>query len=202
MSRTGFIQNEMDLKLLVLYIMDRAVAPITFLQLLDLALCDAGVDYFSLTEAVNHLTETEHLSLNGELYSITEKGRRNIEICQSSLPYSVRLRCDENLVKLNDALMRQAQVQTGLQPNEDGTCTVRLYLADEAGPLMELKLISPLWPRGRRSPVSSSSPLRPSTTRSWLCWYAIPRKNLIHLPNKKRKNSRKHLACGCFCFRS
>lgn len=30
MSRTGFIQNEMDLKLLVLYIMDRAVAPITF----------------------------------------------------------------------------------------------------------------------------------------------------------------------------
>ena len=139
MSRTGFIQNEMDLKLLVLYIMDRAVAPITFLQLLDLA----------LTEAVNHLTETEHLSLNGELYSITEKGRRNIEICQSSLPYSVRLRCDENLVKLNDALMRQAQVQTGLQPNEDGTCTVRLYLADEAGPLMELKLISPSLAQGQ-----------------------------------------------------
>ena len=131
MSRTGFIQNEMDLKLLVLYIMDRAVAPITFLQLLDLALCDAGVDYFSLTEAVNHLTETEHLSLNGELYSITEKGRRNIEICQSS------------------ALMRQAQVQTGLQPNEDGTCTVRLYLADEAGPLMELKLISPSLAQGQ-----------------------------------------------------
>ena len=149
MSRTGFIQNEMDLKLLVLYIMDRAVAPITFLQLLDLALCDAGVDYFSLTEAVNHLTETEHLSLNGELYSITDKGRRNIEICQSSLPYSVRLRCDENLVKLNDALMRQAQVQTGLQPNEDGTCTVRLYLADEAGPLMELKLISPSLAQGQ-----------------------------------------------------
>ena len=149
MSRTGFIQNEMDLKLLVLYIMDRAVAPITFLQLLDLALCDAGVDYFSLTEAVNHLTETEHLSLNGELYSITEKGRRNIEICQSSLPYSVRLRCDENLVKLNDTLMRQAQVQTGLQPNEDGTCTVRLYLADEAGPLMELKLISPSLAQGQ-----------------------------------------------------
>ncbi len=149
MSRTGFIQNELDLKLLVLYIMDRAVAPITFLQLLDLALCDAGVDYFSLTEAVDHLTQTEHLKLDGELYSITEKGQRNIEICQSSLPYSVRLRCDENLVKLNDALMRQAQVQTGLQPNEDGTCTVRLYLADEAGPLMELKLISPSLAQGQ-----------------------------------------------------
>ena len=29
MSRTGFIQNELDLKLLVLYIMARAAAPIT-----------------------------------------------------------------------------------------------------------------------------------------------------------------------------
>ena len=91
----------------------------------------------------------EHEGRLRRMYSITEKGRRNIEICQSSLPYSVRLRCDENLVKLNDALMRQAQVQTGLQPNEDGTCTVRLYLADEAGPLMELKLISPSLAQGQ-----------------------------------------------------
>ena len=55
MARMGFIQDEMDLKLLVLYIMARIAAPITFLQLLELALCDAGVDYFSLTQAVEHL---------------------------------------------------------------------------------------------------------------------------------------------------
>ena len=75
MSRTGFIQNELDLKLLVLYIMARAAAPITFLQLLDLALCDAGVDYFSLTEAVNHLVETEHLAQEGGLYSTARSAR-------------------------------------------------------------------------------------------------------------------------------
>ena len=38
MARMGFIQDEMDLKLLVLYIMARIAAPITFLQLLELAL--------------------------------------------------------------------------------------------------------------------------------------------------------------------
>ena len=87
MSRTGFIQNELDLKLLVLYIMARAAAPITFLQLLDLALCDAGVDYFSLTEAVGHMVETGQLERDEEQhYSITDKGRRNSEICESSLP--------------------------------------------------------------------------------------------------------------------
>mgnify|MGYP005800795071 FL=1 len=55
MARTGFIQNELDLKLLVLYIMSHAAAPVTFNQLLDVALCDAGVDYFSLTEVVGPL---------------------------------------------------------------------------------------------------------------------------------------------------
>ena len=102
MARMGFIQDEMDLKLLVLYIMARIAAPITFLQLLELALCDAGVDYFSLTQAVEHLVETEHLSREGERYAITEKGRRNSEICESSLPYSVRRRCDDNLVRVNE----------------------------------------------------------------------------------------------------
>ena len=149
MSRTGFIQNELDLKLLVLYIMARAAAPITFLQLLDLALCDAGVDYFSLTEAVNHLVETEHLAQEGDLYSITNKGRRNSEICESSLPYSIRMRCDENLVRLNDVLKRAALVQTDLKPNGDGTCTVRLFFSDDSGPLMDLKLLSPSLRQGQ-----------------------------------------------------
>jgi len=125
MARMGFIQDEMDLKLLVLYIMARIAAPITFLQLLELALCDAGVDYFSLTQAVEHLVETEHLSREGERYAITEKGRRNSEICESSLPYSVRRRCDDNLVRVNETLMREQQVQGEVLPNPDGTCTVR-----------------------------------------------------------------------------
>ena len=98
MAPIGFIQNELDLKFLVLYIMARTAGPITFLQLLELALCDAGVDYFSLTKAVEHMVETGQLSKEGDRYSITEKGVRNSQICESSLPYSVRMHCDENLV--------------------------------------------------------------------------------------------------------
>ena len=142
MARMGFIQDEMDLKLLVLYIMARIAAPITFLQLLELALCDAGVDYFSLTQAVEHLVETEHLS---------REGRRNSEICESSLPYSVRRRCDDNLVRVNETLMREQQVQGEVLPNPDGTCTVRLRLADDSGPLLELSLLMPAAGQGERA---------------------------------------------------
>ena len=139
----GFIQDDLDLKLLVLYIMDRTAAPITFLQLFELALCDAGVDYFSLTQAVEHMVATGQLNHEGDRYSITEKGRRNSQICESSLPYSVRLHCDENLVKVNDALRREAQVQVSVTDNPDGTATLCLTLHDLDTPMLHLELLSP-----------------------------------------------------------
>ena len=143
MSQVGFIKDELDLKLLVLYIMSRAAGPLTFLQLLDLALCDAGVDYFSLTQAVNHMVETGQLSKENDRYSLTDKGWRNSEICQDSLAYSVRLHCDENLVKVNEALRREAQVQSQVQDNQDGTCILQLRLCDLESPMLELSLLVP-----------------------------------------------------------
>ena len=142
MARMGFIQDEMDLKLLVLYIMARIAAPITFLQLLELALCDAGVDYFSLTQAVEHLVETEHLSREGERYAITEKGRRNSEICESSLPMSVRLLTDRNVEAYNQMLLRKEQVQAKVTPRENGTFTVTLHFSDDVDELMHLELMA------------------------------------------------------------
>ena len=147
----GFIQDDLDLKLLILYIMDRAAGPITFLQLLELALCDAGVDYFSLTQAVDHMVETGQLELEDGRYSITDRGRRNSQICQSSLPVSVRLHCDENLVKVNDALKREAQVQVRLEESQDGTATLHLALFDDtSAPLLKLELLAPTPEQGQR----------------------------------------------------
>ena len=138
----GFIQSELDLKLLVLYIMSRVAGPVTFLQLLELALCDEGVDYFSLTEAVGHMVETGQLERDEEQhYSITDKGRRNSEICESSLPYSVRLRCDKNISIINRKLRRKSQVRASTEVRDNGTYTVQLNLDDDMGSVMDLKLM-------------------------------------------------------------
>lgn len=139
----GFIQDDLDLKLLVLYIMDRAAGPITFLQLFELALCDAGVDYFSLTQAVEHMVSTGQLSKEKDRYAITDKGRRNSQICQSSLPRSVRRHCDENLVKVNEALRLEAQIRVQVMDREDGTATLCLTLEDNASPLLHMALLAP-----------------------------------------------------------
>ena len=139
----GFIQDDLDLKLLVLYIMDRAAGPITFLQLFELALCDAGVDYFSLNQAVGHMVATGQLTKEEERYAITDKGRRNSQICESSLPRSVRRHCDENLIKVNQALRQEAQVRAQIVDREDGTVTLCLTLEDGTSPLLQTALLVP-----------------------------------------------------------
>lgn len=143
MARQGFIHDKLDTKFLILYIMARVAAPIDFPTLTDLTMIDEGVDYFEFAEAVPELVKTGHLLHLEELYSITELGRKNGADCESSLPYSVRVKCDEKLAKLNAGLRRKAQVQSRIEPQEHGNYTLSLSLRDDTGVLLEIALLCP-----------------------------------------------------------
>ena len=149
MARYGFIHDKLDVKLLVLYIMDRVAAPIDFATLTDLSLCDNGVDYFQFAEAAAELLESGHLSRDGELYAVTDKGRRACAAGESSLSSVVRRRCDQRLVPLNQALKRKAQVRSELRPRSDGY-DVCLMMDDDQGSLFSLTLMAPSQEDGQR----------------------------------------------------
>ena len=138
----GFIHDKLDTKLLVLYIMDRAAAPIDFATLTDLAMCDDGVDYFQFAEAVAELTASGHLERQGETCAVTDKGRRACAAGESSLSPVIRQRCDRRLAPLNQALKRRAQVRAQVQEQPQGF-TVRLSMDDDQGSLLSLTLLSP-----------------------------------------------------------
>ena len=144
MAGRGFIHDKLELKFLILYITARVIEPIPFDTVLDLTMCDDAIDYFDFSECLADLVRTEHLSLSEDgLYSITEKGLRNSRICESSLAYSVRLRCDKNLNACNRALRRKNQVKSSTEPRPNGTFTVSLSLDDDMGSVMDLKLMVP-----------------------------------------------------------
>ena len=138
----GFIQDKLEIKFLILYIAARVIEPVPFDTILDLALCDDAIDYFDFSDCLADLVRTEHLTVdqNG-LYTITEKGRRNGAACESSLPYSIRQRCDKNLEAWNRRLRRRRQVKASSEQRPNGTYTVRLQLTDDKGGLMDLKLM-------------------------------------------------------------
>ena len=83
----GFIHDKLDIKFLILYLMARVAGPVDFTTLADLTFCDDGVEYFDFAESVAELVSTGHLAVEGDLYTITDKGRRNGEICESAWPF-------------------------------------------------------------------------------------------------------------------
>lgn len=145
----GFIHDELDIKMLILYIMSRAAGPLDFATLTDLALCDSGVDYFLFAQAVSDLVESGHLLLADGLYSATEKGRLNSATLESTLPYVVRAKCDKALLTLNDSIRRAAQVTADVS-EEQGRCAVHLALSDDAGLLLDLTLSIPTAQQAQR----------------------------------------------------
>ena len=149
MARFGFIHDKLDIKLLVLYIMDRVAAPIDFATLTDLALCDSGVDYFRFAESSAELLESGHLTRDGEFYAVTDRGRRACAAGESSLSPVIRRRCDQRLVPLNQALKRKAQVRAELRP-QSGGYDVCLAMDDDQGSLFSLTLLAPSQEVGQR----------------------------------------------------
>lgn len=139
MNRPGFIQDELELKLLILYICARVSQPIPYETLWDLTLCDTAIDYFEFTERLSDLVRTQHLIIDeDDLYAITEKGIRNSKICETTLPYSVRIRCDKNVKICNRRLSLEQQVKASHAPRDNGTFTVSLNLTDDMGSVMEI----------------------------------------------------------------
>jgi hypothetical protein len=147
---SGFIHDKLDIKFLILYLMSRVAGPVDFSTLADLAFCDNGVTYFDFAESLAELVETGHLTLEGETYEITEKGRRNGAACESSLAFSVRQKCDQNLARANSILRQAAQVRSELLPREDGGMTLRLILDDDKGNLMTLDMYTGSEEQGSR----------------------------------------------------
>lgn len=117
----AFIQDKLEIKFLILYIVSRLTEPVDGADLQDMTMCDEGIDYFDYAECLGDLVKTEHLRVTEDgQYIITEKGRRNSGICESSLPYSVRQLSDRHIAAWNKAAVRRQQVQGRVTPRETG----------------------------------------------------------------------------------
>lgn len=142
MARTGFIQDKLDIKMLILYILSHLAAPVGFDVLTDLVQCDNGVDYFVYAESLAELQESGHVLKTSDYYIATELGRRRNADLESSLSPVVRKRCDQRLIPLNAALKRKAQVRSQIFELPDGGVTVKLVLDDDLGTLFSLSLMA------------------------------------------------------------
>lgn len=110
MDRFGFIHEKLDIKILILFILRRLPGFVEPETLLELCQCDGGIGYFDYSDCLSELVETEHVEESEEGYRITEKGARNADAVESSLPYSVRSKALKLLAPVEERLSRAAMI--------------------------------------------------------------------------------------------
>ena len=140
MERHGFIHEKLDIKILILFILRRLPGEVDPHTLAELCQCDEGIGYFDYSDCLAELVETNHISESADGYTITEKGARNADAVESSLPYSVRSKALKLLAPIEERMRRAAMITAKHSMSEDG-CFVQLALSDGKGEIMNLRFL-------------------------------------------------------------
>jgi len=138
----GFIHERIEVKVLILFIMRRLSGPVTLDVLTGLTLCDEGISYFDVTDCLANLVETKHLRLEDDKYSLTLKGKRNGEILEKDLPYSVRVKAEAATAVVCSNQNRDAMIKTNCTVREDGGYRVVVSLSDGIGEIISMELFA------------------------------------------------------------
>ena len=143
MEHLGFIRDKLDIKILILYILEKLPRPVEPVTLSDLALFDGGFTWFDYTDCLGELIATGHISEENGKYAITEKGRRNVNTVSSSLPYTVRAKAERLTAPVAAAMRRASMIETDIEPGPKGGKSVSMRLSDGVGEVISMRLAVP-----------------------------------------------------------
>ena len=144
MRRLGVIHDMMDVKVLILYVMDKVSYPVTVQQIYELCYQDDCLSYFDVCTAIPEMVNSKHLKEVEEgSYQITEKGKADGSLTEDSIAFTVKQRAENAVARFNRQIRRSSFVKTQIIPRESGDYSVIMALDDEMGNLMTLELLAP-----------------------------------------------------------
>ena len=149
MDNFGFIHEKLDIKILILYILEKLPGPVEPVVLSDLTLFDGGFTWFDYTDCLAELVQTGHVTEEDGKYEITEIGRRNVNVVGTSLPYSVRAKADRLTAPVVAKMRRARQIETVTEVQKDGSAAVSMRLSDGVGEVISLRMAVPDEATGR-----------------------------------------------------
>jgi len=140
-ERLGFINDKLDIKLLILFVLRRLPAEIDMEKLADLILIDGGVGYFDYKECLAELMTSAQVEDDKGFVKITAKGIRNEEILENDLPYSVRHKAEMTLAPVAEEMRRSSMIHANHEET-DGGVIVYLSVSDGIGTILDMKILA------------------------------------------------------------
>ena len=148
MEQHGFIQDMLDVKVLILFVMAKLSYPVSLQKIYELCYQDDKLSYFDVSVAVPQMVQSGHLEqLPDETYRITDKGREHEEITCDAIAYPVMQRALTAVQRFNNQMQRKGL--TNVRKEESGDFIAELCLRDDAGILMRLELSAPTLSQAR-----------------------------------------------------
>ena len=141
MEHFGFVREQLDIKILILYILARLPGPVDRESLADIVFCDGAVNYFAFSECLSELVSTGHIVKERGKYEITARGREDGAMIETSLPISVRDNADVGMLPVADRISREAMIRTGHEKTAAG-CVVNLSLSDGKGVIFKMSALT------------------------------------------------------------
>ena len=144
MQRLGFIHDIVDVKVLILFVTARSQYPMTLQELYEVCYQDDCLSYFDICTAVPQMVESGHLQeVEQERYAITEKGKEDGALMETSVAFTVKQRAEDAVDNFNRQLRRKSYVKARQIAKENGEYSVEMILDDDMGMLMKLELSAP-----------------------------------------------------------
>ena len=132
----GAVYEKVDIKVLMLYILNRLPEAIEKDWFSDICY-DNGIEYFDFADCLYELIESKHISDKDDELRITDKGRKNSEALENTLPYNVRKRANDAVKPVADALARYSNITADI--SADGN-SIHLALSDGIGSIIDMEL--------------------------------------------------------------
>lgn len=149
MERHGFIHDMLDVKVLILYVVSRAMYPLDAQKVYELCYQDECLSYFDVQSALPEMVASGHLEQTDEGFVITEKGREAGSLTEDSIAYPVAQRAERAVDQFNRAVRRDSLIHAQIMPRQSGDFSVVMGLDDEMGNLMTLELMAPTQSQAR-----------------------------------------------------
>ena len=149
MERHGFIHDMLDVKVLILFVVSRAMYPIDAQKVYELCYQDECLSYFDVRSALPEMVASGHLEQTDDGFVITEKGREAGLLTEDSIAYPVAQRAERAVEQFNRAVRRDSLIHAQIMPRQGGDFSVVMGLDDEVGNLMTLELMAPTQAQAR-----------------------------------------------------
>ncbi|MBE6992277.1 MAG: DUF4364 family protein [Ruminococcaceae bacterium] len=136
--------SEMDIMLLILLAASRINRALSFSELWNLVFVDNEISYFDYFMCLDKLVKNGQMNrLEGDMYSITEDGRKNGAILEDRIPKKLKPLIEQSARDQKAIERREASIKSEIELRSNGEYMVTLGLDDGVDCIFRLSLVAP-----------------------------------------------------------